>query len=170
LARVGFVHENQSFPPYLTPTSLLEYYGALALVPHDTIRERIPELLERVGLADRAHDQIRTFSKGMIQRLGIAQALLNDPELLVLDEPTEGLDLGGRGLLVDVIKEWRAKRRTVVVVTHVVREIEPLLDRIAVIVGGKIVFDGRPAELTTTGGNSQPLEEALNRLYARGSQ
>lgn len=169
LGRIGFVHENQSFPPYLSPSALLEYYGALALVPHETIRERIPKLLERVGLADRATDPIRTFSKGMVQRLGIAQALLNDPDLLVLDEPAEGLDLGGRGLLVDVIREWRAKGRTVVVVTHVVREIEPLLDRIAVIVGGKIVFDGPPAELTRKGHSPRPLEDVLNDLYARGA-
>ena len=92
-ARVGYVHENHAFPRYLTPAALLEYYGALSLVPYEQVKKRVPVLLERVGLADRADDAIRTFSKGMIQRLGIAQALINDPELLVLDEPNEGLDL-----------------------------------------------------------------------------
>ena len=96
--------------------------------------------------------------------------MLNDPDLLVLDEPTEGLDLGGRRLLVDVVREWREKGRTVVVVTHLVREIEPLLDRIVVIVGGKTVFKGPPAELTQNGSVSRPLEEVLNGLYACDSQ
>jgi ABC-2 type transport system ATP-binding protein len=165
LARVGYVHENQAYPNYLTAAALLEYYGALSLVPHETVRSRIAPLLERVGLADRAKDEIRTFSKGMVQRLGIAQALLNEPDLLILDEPTEGLDLGGRGLLVDVIREWKRKGRTVIVVTHVVREIETLLDRVAVLTAGRLTYDGKLGELIGSSESRKPLENALQELY-----
>ena len=109
LARVGYVHENHAFPCYLTPAALMDYYGRMSLVPYEVVKKRAPLLLERVGLADRADDPIRTFSKGMIQRLGVAQALINDPDLLVLDEPNEGLDLTGRQLVADVIQRQRQK-------------------------------------------------------------
>ena len=108
LGQVGYVHENHAFPRYLSAASLLEYYGALTLMPCERVRERVPKLLELVGLTDRSREPIARFSKGMIQRLGIAQALLNEPRLLVLDEPTEGLDLNGRRLLRDVVREVRS--------------------------------------------------------------
>jgi len=165
LGRVGYVHENHSFPKYLTARQLLDYYGALSLVPHEVVRQRGPDLLERVGLADRARDPIGTFSKGMTQRLGIAQALLNDPDLLVFDEPTEGLDLAGRKLLRDIISEQRDKGKTVVVVSHVLRELDGILDRVAVVVSGHLVFDGPIARLCGNNGTARPLESALQSLY-----
>jgi ABC-2 type transport system ATP-binding protein len=166
LARIGYVHENHAFPRYLTPASLLEYYGALSLVPFEQVKKRIPELLERVGLADRANDPIRTFSKGMTQRLGIAQALINDPDLLVLDEPNEGLDLPGRQLMMGLIRDQRDRGRTVILVSHVLQEVEQLCDRIAVVVGGSLAFEGPISELTqTSDGTSRPLERALADLY-----
>lgn len=166
LARVGYVHENHAFPSYHTPTSLLEYYGALSLVPYDQVRERLPRLLERVGLTDRAQDRIRTFSKGMVQRLGIAQALINDPELLVLDEPNEGLDLGGRQLMMGIIREQRERGRTVILVSHVLPEVEQLCDRIAVLVAGRLAFDG-PVTSLTQGANGQlrSFVDALTDIY-----
>jgi ABC-2 type transport system ATP-binding protein len=169
LARVGYVHENHAFPRYLTPASLLEYYGALSLVPYEDVRKRIPVLLERVGLADRADDALSTFSKGMLQRLGIAQALVNDPELLVLDEPNEGLDLLGRQLMTEIIRERRQRGYTVVLVSHVLPEVEHLCDRVAVIVGGKLAHVGTIASLThpADGGPPRSLEEALQTLYGK---
>src|SRR4051812_5090807 len=148
LARVGYVHENHAFPRYLTPAALLEYYGALTLVPYEVVKKRVPGLLERVGLADRAGDPIRTFSKGMTQRLGIAQALINDPELLALDEPNEGLDLAGPQLVAGLIREQRQKGGTVLLVSHVLPEVEQLCDRVAVIVGSRLTYEGTVADLT----------------------
>ena len=98
LARVGYMHENQAFPRYWNAAGLLEFYGALALLPEPHIHRRVAQFLELVGLSNRCREPIARFSKGMIQRLALAQALLNDPELLVFDEPTEGLDLAGRRL------------------------------------------------------------------------
>lgn len=167
LARVGYVHENHAFPKYLTATALLEYYGTLTLLTTEQLTKRIPALLERVGLADRARDPIRTFSKGMTQRLGIAQALLNEPDLLVLDEPTEGLDLNGRKLMAEIVREWREQGRTVIVVSHVLREIEPLCDQLAVIVGGKLAHLGPVSSLTQQNGHARSLEDVLFELYAR---
>jgi ABC-2 type transport system ATP-binding protein len=167
LARVGYVHENQAFPRYLTAASLLEYYGALSLVAEGAVRQRAPKLLERVGLADRAREPIARFSKGMIQRLAVAQALINDPDLLVCDEPSEGLDLPGRQMLRDVIAERKALGRAVLYVSHVLNEVEQLCDRVAVVVAGRLAHFGPLTELTQPAGGqpAQSLEQCLDRLY-----
>jgi ABC-2 type transport system ATP-binding protein len=168
LARVGYMHESQSFPRYLTAAGLLHYYGALTLLPESDLERRVPELLERVGLADRCREPIGRFSKGMVQRLGLAQALLNDPELLVLDEPTEGLDLNGRRLVLDAVAEQRRRGRTVLMVSHVLTEVERLCDRAAVLVEGRLVHLGPLPELTRDAtGAARPLEQALQDLYAK---
>jgi ABC-2 type transport system ATP-binding protein len=169
LARVGYLHENHAFPRYLTATSLLEYYGALAQVSEPEVRRRTPQLLELVGLADRAHEPIARFSKGMIQRLGLAQALINDPELLVLDEPSEGLDLAGRRTLRDVLAAQRSRGRAVLLVSHVLAEVEQVCDRVGVLVAGRLNYLGPLADLTRdpVSGVPRPLESALQTLYER---
>jgi ABC-2 type transport system ATP-binding protein len=171
LARIGYVHENHAFPRYLTAASLLEYYGALSLVPYEVIRARVPQLLQRFGLADRSREPIARFSKGMVQRLGMAQALVNAPRLLVLDEPTEGLDLDGRRLLRDVVAEVRGQGGSVLLVSHVLTEVEQLCDRVAVLVNGRLVHTGPLAELVRHPGKDKPrsLEQALKELYERPS-
>ncbi len=170
LGQVGYVHENHAFPRYLGAAALLEYYEALTLLPSELVRERVPRLLERVGLADRGREPIARFSKGMLQRLGIAQALLNEPRLLVLDEPTEGLDLGGRRLLRDVVREVRQRGGSVLLISHVLSEVEHLCDRVAVLVGGRLVHDGPLAELThDDSGAPRSLEKTLKDLYAKTS-
>ncbi|HEY7309610.1 MAG TPA: ABC transporter ATP-binding protein [Gemmataceae bacterium] len=168
LGQIGYVHENHSFPRYLSAAALLEYYGALTLLPYERVHERIPQLLERVGLADRSREPIARFSKGMLQRLGLAQALLNEPRLLVLDEPTEGLDLNGRRLLREVVREVRARGGSVLLVSHVLSEIEHLCDRVAVLVGGRFVYTGPLAELThDRSGSPRSLEKSVKDLYAK---
>jgi ABC-2 type transport system ATP-binding protein len=167
LARVGYMHENQHFPRYLTARELLRFYAALTLMRPEVIPARVDELLKLVGLADRTGEPIWRFSKGMVQRLGLAQALLNDPDLLVLDEPAEGLDLVGRALLRDVIAGRKAKGKTVLLVSHVLSEVEQTCDRAAVIVNGSVVKDAAVADLTRDPktGQRRPLEQALRPLY-----
>lgn len=159
LAQVGYMHENHAFPRYLTARELLSCYGAMSLIPYGQLGPRVEELLGKVGLLDRANDAIWRFSKGMVQRLGLAQALLNDPELLVLDEPTEGLDLSGRRLLREVVADLKQRGRTVLLVSHVLPEVEQLCSRVAVITRGTLRFIGPIRDL---GG---PLESALHQLY-----
>jgi ABC-2 type transport system ATP-binding protein len=169
LARVGYVHEQHAFPGYLSPRALLRFYGSLALVPPKELERRIPELLECVGLADRADEPLARFSKGMRQRAGLAQALLNDPDLLVLDEPCEGLDQLGRRLVREVITEHRRRGKAVLLVSHVAAEVEQVCDRVGVLVAGRLVYTGPVAGLTrdAAAGQEHRLEQALETLYQK---
>ena len=169
LARVGYVHENHAFPRYLTATQLLEYYAALAHVPRLHVKQLLPELLERVGLADRAREPISRFSKGMVQRLGLAQAMVNSPDLLVFDEPAEGLDFAGQSLIRDVIAEQQAAGRTTILVTHSLSEVERLCTRMALLYEGKLRYLGAPAELIPSDEASGPqtLEEGVRQLLQK---
>ena len=129
----------------------------------------MPKLLEVVGLADRANEPIVRFSKGMVQRLGVAQAMINDPELLILDEPSEGLDLSGRAMVRDLVAEQRRKGHTVLLVSHVLGEVEEVCDRVGVIMGGQLAYLGKISELTRdkTKGGTRSLEQALREIYSR---
>lgn len=168
LGRIGYMHENQAFPRYLTAANLLEYYGALTYVPRPDLAKRVPKLLERVGLADRTREPIARFSKGMVQRLALAQSLVNEPELQVLDEPSEGLDLAGRQLVREVAREVKGAGRTVLLVSHVLTEVERLCDRVAVLVNGRLVHIGPLSEMTRDPktGAARSLEQALRELYS----
>ncbi len=169
LARVGYLHESQAFPQYLTAATLLRYYGQLSPVPRRELNDRIPRLLEQVGLADRAHEPIATFSKGMSQRLALAQSLVNDPELLVLDEPAEGMDLVARKLLDEVIRRRQRENKTAILVSHSVADVQRLCDKVAVLRGGSLVFCGPLGELLEDGAaprSPDALQEALEPLYA----
>ncbi|HEV2971020.1 MAG TPA: ABC transporter ATP-binding protein [Pirellulales bacterium] len=173
LARVGYVHESQAFPRYLTAQNLLEYYGALSRQPAVIVRRRAGELLERFGLADRSREPIARFSKGMLQRLALAQALVNDPELLVLDEPSEGMDVAARRLLHNVIRERQQRGHTAILVSHLLSDVERLCDRVAVLQGGRVGFIGHVADLKgeiVDGTQDQPspssFEDALEPFYA----
>ncbi|HEV3416203.1 MAG TPA: ABC transporter ATP-binding protein [Pirellulales bacterium] len=177
LARVGYVHESQAFPRYLTARNLLEYYGALSRQPAPIVRRRAGELLERFGLADRSREPIGRFSKGMLQRLALAQALVNDPELIVLDEPSEGMDLAARRLLHNVIRERQQKGHTAILVSHLLSDVERLCDRVAVLRGGRVGFVGHVADLTggIVDGEQDPpspssFEDALEPFYVGAQQ
>jgi ABC-2 type transport system ATP-binding protein len=165
LGRVGYMHENHAFPRYHTARDVLTFYGGLSGLTTEELRSRVDSLLTRVGLADRTNEPIDRFSKGMVQRLGLAQAIINDPDLLILDEPTEGLDLTGRQLLRDVIRSTIAAGKTVVLVSHVLPEVESLCDRAAVIVAGRLAFDGSMDQLK----NGRSLEQALTTIYDQGT-
>jgi ABC-2 type transport system ATP-binding protein len=167
LARVGYMHENQAFPHYLTASTLLEFYGELSWLPPAALKTRLPALLARVGLADRAREPIRRFSKGMVQRLALAQALLTQPDLLVLDEPMEGLDLTGRALLQEIVAEQRRAGKTVLVVSHALGEVAQICDRLAVLVEGRLAHLGPLATLLRDPqtGHPRSLEAALRPIY-----
>ena len=118
LARTGFLPEHFRFYDWLSATELVTFHGRLCGLAERVLRERIPRLLERVGLDSHHSKPLRSFSKGMMQRVGLAQAIVNEPEILSLDEPTTGLDPGVRKLVRDVIREQRNRGATVFLNSH----------------------------------------------------
>jgi ABC-2 type transport system ATP-binding protein len=138
-AKVGFLPEHFRFYDWLTAAELLKLHGRLYGASHAELRRRIPDLLERVGLTPHRDKRLRDFSKGMLQRIGLAQALLNDPELIFLDEPTSGLDPVGRRLVRDIIKSQRERGATVLLNSHLLSEVEITCDRVAFIKDGEVV-------------------------------
>jgi ABC-2 type transport system ATP-binding protein len=146
--RVGYLPEDHRFPEYHTGWSLLDFYANLHGVPRSDRRSRIPAALDRVGLADRMHSKIRTYSKGMKQRLGIAQALIHRPELVFLDEPTDGVDPLGRREIRTILQELKQSGVTVFVNSHLLSEVEQVCDRVAILRRGELAREGTIAELT----------------------
>jgi ABC-2 type transport system ATP-binding protein len=138
LARIGFLPEHFRFQDWLTAREFLFLHGELLGMEIDDLRVRLDGLLERVGLSDFREKQLRTFSKGMLQRIGLAQALLNRPALVFLDEPTSGLDPVGRRLVRDIIHELKADGTCVFLNSHLLSEIEVTCDRVAFIRHGEV--------------------------------
>ncbi len=138
-ARMGFLPEHFRFHDWLSAQEFLELHGQLYGMPRQRLDERIRELLELVGLTPFRDKQLRTFSKGMLQRVGLAQALLNDPALVFLDEPTSGLDPVGRRLVRDIIHDLRARGTTIFLNSHLLSEVEITCDRVAFIKHGEVV-------------------------------
>src|SRR5258708_689496 len=137
--KVGFLPEHFRFYDWLTSRELLEFHGRLYGMPHAVLRQRVPALLDLVGLTPHRDKRLRDFSKGMLQRIGLAQALLNDPELIFLDEPTSGLDPLGRRMVRDIIKAQRDRGATVLLNSHLLGEAEITCDRVAFIKDGEVV-------------------------------
>jgi ABC-2 type transport system ATP-binding protein len=148
LAKVGYLPENHRFPAYLTGRQALEFYAAMAKVDRRTRRRRSMELLELVGMKEWADAKLGTYSKGMQQRIGLAQALANSPELVVLDEPTDGLDPVGRRETREVLKRLREQGMTVFLNSHLLGEVERVCDRVAILVAGRVVHQGTVDDVT----------------------
>jgi ABC-2 type transport system ATP-binding protein len=138
-ARVGFLPEHFRFHEWLTASEFLALHAALYQMDPESTRRRIGELLELVSLTPHRDKRLKQFSKGMLQRIGLAQALLNQPELVILDEPTSGLDPVGRLLVRDIIRELRAAGVTVFLNSHLLSEVEITCDRVAFIKHGQVV-------------------------------
>jgi ABC-2 type transport system ATP-binding protein len=138
-ARIGFLPEHFRFYDWLSATELILFHGRLCGVAEDDLRQKIPKLLERVGLGAQRTKPIRSFSKGMMQRVGLAQAIVNDPEILFLDEPTSGLDPAGRKLVRELIREQRERGATVFLNSHLLGEVEQSCDRVAFIREGNVI-------------------------------
>ncbi len=149
--RIGFLPESPYFYDYLTAEEFLAFYGHLAALDRDELGRRVNHLLELVGLTDARTRQLRKFSKGMLQRIGLAQALIHDPELVVLDEPMSGLDPLGRKQVRDLILGLRDQGKTVFFSTHILPDVEMICDRVGIIVKGKLVAAGRVEELVSSG-------------------
>jgi ABC-2 type transport system ATP-binding protein len=145
--RVGYLPENPYLYDHLTPAEYLDYVGRLFGLPASLRRSRARELLGHVGLEESADVQLRRFSKGMVQRVGLAQALINDPEFLLLDEPMSGLDPLGRRLVRDLILDQRRQGKTVLFSTHILSDAETLCDRVAVLRSGRLVRVGALGEM-----------------------
>ena len=146
--RVGFLPEHHRFPPFLTAEAMLHLYGRLSGVEAATRKRQIPELLERVQMGRWRSAKIKTFSKGMMQRAGLAQALLGSPDLLFLDEPTDGVDPVGRREIRDVLVELSREGKTIFLNSHLLSEVEQVCTRVAILKGGRLVREGTVGELT----------------------
>lgn len=150
--RVGYLPEDHRFPEYHTGVSLLDFYGQLLGVPSSQRRSRIPEILDVVGLHDRMKTKIRGYSKGMKQRLGIAQALMHDPDVIFLDEPTDGVDPVGRRHIRELLMHLKSQGRTIFLNSHLLGEVELICDRVGILRKGEMVREGTVADLTRARG------------------
>jgi ABC-2 type transport system ATP-binding protein len=172
--QVGFLPENPYFYDFLTGREILDFYARLSGVPGHARGGRVDMLLEQVGLTHAAGARLRTYSKGMLQRIGIAQALVHDPEVVFLDEPMSGLDPIGRKEIRDLVLRLHAEGKTIFMNTHILSDVEMLCDRVAIIVKGRIRYEGRIEDFLEGDGRhsdvtlanlSPELVEAFERRY-----
>jgi ABC-2 type transport system ATP-binding protein len=148
---IGYLPENHRYPGYLSGMQVLRFFGQLSGVTRTQLSERIPILLELVGLSDWHSVKVKRYSKGMMQRLGLAQALINDPELLFLDEPTDGVDPVGRKEIRDILTGLRDRGKTIFLNSHLLSEVELISDRVAILDKGRLLREGTVDELTSEG-------------------
>lgn len=160
-ARIGFLPENPYFYTYLTGREFLEFCADLFGLASATRRSRIPELLQLVDMERAADTQLRKYSKGMLQRIGIAQALINDPELVFLDEPTSGLDPIGHKQIGAIIRSLKAQGKTLFFNSHIMNDVQELCDRVGILNRGKLVALGTLDELLQPG---ETLEDCFVRV------
>jgi len=148
LARVGYLPEHHRFPQYLTGRQCVEFFGAMNLMRRADRKRRAAEMLDVVGMGAWGDRRVGTYSKGMQQRTGLAAALVNDPRLVILDEPTDGVDPVGRREIRDLLLRLRAEGRTVFLNSHLLGEVELVCDRVAIMLKGRVETQGSLAELT----------------------
>ncbi|HEY4243980.1 MAG TPA: ABC transporter ATP-binding protein [Kofleriaceae bacterium] len=148
-AKLGFLPETPYFYDYLTVAELLDLTGRLFGLAPALRKQRADELIEKVGLARARGQALKKFSKGMLQRAGLAQALMNDPELVILDEPMSGLDPIGRKEVRDLMLELRDRGKTVFFSTHILSDVEAITDRVAIVARGALQAEGTPADLVS---------------------
>ncbi len=154
-ARIGFLPEESYLYRYLTARETLNFYGRLFGLPSRVRKDRIEALLDMVGLRAVANRQVGTFSKGMARRIGLAQALINDPDLLILDEPTNGLDPIGTRQIKDLIITLAKRGKTILLSSHLLADVEDVCDRIAILYGGKVQVEGKVKDLLEQTGKKQ---------------
>jgi ABC-2 type transport system ATP-binding protein len=169
-ARVGYLPEAHRLPGYLTGWQVLDLFGRLCGRDGAYLRARIPHMLDLVGMADSAHRKVREYSKGMQQRVGLAQAMIHEPELLILDEPTDGVDPIGRAAIRDVVLDLKRRGTTIFINSHLLMEVEQICDRVVIMDKGRILREGSIAELTPITGivrfELEPVPADLQTLMA----
>jgi ABC-2 type transport system ATP-binding protein len=171
-ARIGYLPEESYFYPHLTARETLLFFGDIFSVPRGILRQRTEELLTLVGLLAAADRRIGEFSKGMLRRIGLAQALVNDPELLILDEPTSGMDPMGTREVKDLLLDLRRRGKTVILSSHLLADVEDVCDRVAILHEGRLEAMGSVSDLLRddertqiiTGRLSQATVDALTLL------
>ena len=163
--RVGYLPEGHRFPGYLTARQTLSIFGRMSGMARSAVAARVPDLLARVRLSDWADVKVKKFSKGMTQRLGLAAALVHDPDVLLLDEPTDGVDPVGRREIRDLLRDEASRGRAILLNSHLLSEIELTCDRVAVLRRGRVAAQGRIADLTAQDSRyrmtASPVDETL---------
>jgi ABC-2 type transport system ATP-binding protein len=163
---VGFLPENPYFYKFLTGEETLRFFGKLCRLNATQLNERVRELLELVGLTNARHQRLSTYSKGMLQRIGLAQALINDPKLVVLDEPTAGVDPAGSRDIRDLIVDLKQRGVTVLLSSHLLGQVQEICDRVGILAKGALVREGRLEELIAIENRSElVLENAPESLF-----
>ena len=163
-SRVGYLPENHRFPNHLTGAGLLRFTGRMYGVHKEDLGHRIDQLLELVDMKRWADMKIQKYSKGMLQRIGLAQALVNDPEVLLLDEPTDGVDPVGKIDIRKVMERVRAEGKSILLNSHLLSEVESVADRVVILNRGKVIRKGAVKDLTTRGSQYQIEADFGNRL------
>ena len=159
-ARIGYMPERPYFYGHLTADALLKHYGTLSGLPRGQILDRIPIVLKQVGMTDARHVELRRYSKGMLQRVGIAQTLIHDPEFLILDEPMSGLDPFGRREIRELMISLAAEGRTLFFSSHVIPDVESICDHVALIDRGRLMAAGPISQFL--GGGHVDQEKAIS--------
>jgi ABC-2 type transport system ATP-binding protein len=147
-ARIGYLPENHRYPPHLTGEQVLQHFGRLSGLDRKERSRRVTTLLRRVRMEEWSGVRVHKYSKGMMQRLGMAQAILNEPDLLILDEPTDGVDPIGRREIRDLLLEQRERGATIFLNSHLLSEVERLCDRVAILKDGVLMREGQVKDLT----------------------
>jgi ABC-2 type transport system ATP-binding protein len=162
---VGFLPENPYFYKFLTGTETLRFFGQLCGLSGASLKKRVDEMLELVGLTDARDRRLRGYSKGMLRRIGLAQALINEPRLVVLDEPTAGVDPAGSRQIRDLIVDLRRRGTTVLLSSHLLAQVQEVCDRVGILADGVLVREGRLEELLTIENQAElVLENASDKL------
>ncbi|MBV9611338.1 MAG: ABC transporter ATP-binding protein [Acidobacteriaceae bacterium] len=164
---VGYLPENHRFPTYFTGRGMLDFYAALSGVTSRDRRRLIPDMLDLVGLNDWGGVRIKKYSKGMLQRLGLAQALMHRPELLILDEPTDGVDPVGRRDIREILNRLTGTGVSVFINSHLLSEVEAFCDYVAILSRGRLVLEGKISSLVTGRGYSVATTQVPEPVLAK---
>lgn len=161
-SKIGFLPEDHKFPEYLTAEEVLSHFGSLAGLTKKDISSRIDKYLEMVEIVQWRKMKVKKYSKGMLQRLGLAQALINEPEMIFLDEPTDGVDPIGRKKIRDILIELKNQGKTILINSHLLSEVELICDTVAILNKGELVKEGKVTDLTISSDTYKLVTSDLN--------